>query len=183
MRIEDRTDTTLTLVDDQTDKKLGLTLASVLLAAGCAVMAWEGFYEPLLPGAVLIGAMAVYWTRTKMRSVLVLDRAADRVTLTVTDRKGVQDWEWRLSDVETAVVNTVGAQGTDSGIDRPHLRLTDGTYVPMRPYHAAGSQSWHAVAAVKLFLGQDLDDAPVGWLPPEAFDRHFAEEMARFHKK
>ncbi len=183
MRIEDKTDTTLTLVDDQKDKKLGLTLAGIFVAGTCLFMAWEGFAEVLLPGALLIVAMAVYWRRSRMRSEMVFDRTADRVTLRVTDRKGSETWEWRLSDVETAVVGTVGAQGTDSGIDRPHLLLTDGTYVPMRPYHAAGSQSWHAVAAVKLFLGQKLEDAPVGWLPPEAFDKYFGDEMARLYQK
>ena len=183
MRIEDKTDTTLTLVDDQKDKKLGLTLAGVFVAGMSLFMAWEGFPELLLPGAVLIVGMVVYWKRSRMRSVLVFDRAADRVHLTVTDRKGAEEWEWRLSDVETAVIGTVGAHGTDSGIGRPHLLLKDGTYVPMRPYHAAGSQSWHAVAALKLFLGQKLEDAPVGWLPPDEFDRLFGDEMARLYKK
>lgn len=183
MRIEDKTDTTLTLVDDQKDKKLGLTLAGVFVAGVCLFMAWEGFYEWLLPGAVLIAGLAVYWRRSKMRSELVFDREADRVTLTVESRKGTEDWTWKLSDVATAVVGTVGAQATDQGRDRPNLILTDGTHVPMRPYHAAGSQSWHAVAAVKLFLGQPLEDAPVGWLPPEAFDQYFGDEMARLYKK
>lgn len=183
MRIEDKTDTTLTLVDDQKDKKLGLTLAGIFLAGACLFMVWQGFPGVLLPGVALILGMMVYWRRSKMRSEIAFDRAEDRVTLTVENRKGVQDWEWRLSDVETAVIGTVGAHDTDGGIGRPLLVLKDGTYVPMRPYYAAGSQSWHAVAAVKLFLGQKLEDAPAGWLPPEAFDKHFGKEMAQHYVK
>lgn len=183
MRIQDKTETSLTLVDTQQDKKLGLTLAGMFIAGASLVMAWEGFYEVLLPGAVLVVAMAVYWRLSKMRSVLVLDKAANTVTLTVESRKGSEDWTWKLSEVETAAIGTVGAQGTDSGRARPSLIMKDGTVVPMRPYHAAGGQSWQAVAAVRLFLGQRLDDAPVGWLPPEAFDRFFADEMARLYKK
>ncbi|WP_288928428.1 hypothetical protein [uncultured Maritimibacter sp.] len=182
MRIADKTETKLVLYDDQRDKKVGLIAASVVLTGGALVMAWEGFWEPLAAVAALVVAAYIYWRRTRMTSTFTLDREADSVDLVVTDRTGTKNWHWPLSDVETAQISTVGAQGTDTGTARPNLILKDGTRVPMRPYHAAGGQNWHAVAAAKLFLGQDLDDAPVGWITPTAFDEFFAEELKRHYK-
>lgn len=182
MRILDKTDTKLVLHDDQRDKKIGLIAASVVLAGAALVMAWEGFWEPLVFVAVVIGAFYVYWRRSRMTSTFTLDRATDSVDLVVTDRTGKKDWHWALGDIQTAQISTVGVHGTDTGTARPNLILKDGTRVPMRPYHAAGGQNWHAVAAVKLFLGQDLDDAPVGWITPTQFDQLFAEELKRHYK-
>ncbi|MEC7763830.1 MAG: hypothetical protein VX874_18145 [Pseudomonadota bacterium] len=183
MRIADKTETRLVLYDDQRDKKIGLIAASVLLAGGALVMVWQGFWEPLVVVAVLILGAYLYWQRSRMTATFTLDRSTDSVDLVVTDRTGTKDWHWALSDIETAQISTVGAHGTDTGTARPNLILKDGTRVPMRPYHAAGGQNWHAVAAVKLFLGQDLDDAPVGWITPTEFDEMFAEELKRHYKK
>ncbi|MAM61198.1 hypothetical protein [Maritimibacter sp. UBA3975] len=182
MRLTDKTDTKLVLTDTQADKRFALTAASVFLAGVALFMAWEGFWELLPIAAILIVAMYVYRKRSAMTSTLTLDRAADSVVLVVDDRNGRQTWDWNLSDIETAEISTVGATGTDTGTARPQFVLKDGTRVPMRPYHAAGGQSWHAVAAVKLFLGQDLDDAPVGWITPTEFDELFAEELKRHYK-
>ncbi|WP_375186397.1 hypothetical protein [Pseudooceanicola sp.] len=172
----------MTLTDDQAVKRIALTILGVLLIGGGLWMAMSGDWIALPIAALAAAGLYLYAKRSAIRSVLKIDRAADSVTLTVDDRTGSQTWTWPLSDVQTAEVNTRGQQGTDSGIDRPDLVLKDGTRVPMRPYHSAGSQSWHAVAAIKLFLGQDLDDAPVGWIPPEQFDQLFGEEMARHYK-
>ncbi|WP_407492575.1 hypothetical protein [Pseudooceanicola sp. MF1-13] len=182
----DKTDDRLTLVDTQADKQLALRIVAIALVAIGLWMLWEG--EWIILPVTLAGAAAViyYAKRSKMQSLIVFDRPRNSVTLTVDDRKGRQTWDWALSDVETAELsrryNDLSDTGPSTANDRPDLVLKDGTRVPMRPYHAAGSQSWNAVAAVKLFLGQDLDDAPTGWIPPEEFDRLFSEELARHHR-
>lgn len=182
MRITDKTDDRLVLTDDQADKRFALKAASVFLAGVAVFMAWQGFWEVLPIAALLIAGLVLYGKRSAMRSTLTFSRAKDEVELVVEDRAGTKSWTWKLGDVATAEISTLGEHGTDSGTARPNLVLRDGTRVPMRPYHAAGTQSWNAVAAVKLFLGQDLDDAPTGWLPPQEFDTFFATEMARHHK-
>tara|TARA_R110002020_G_scaffold233050_18_gene444792 strand:- start:20 stop:574 length:555 start_codon:yes stop_codon:yes gene_type:complete len=183
MKITDRTDSTLTLVDTQADKAAALYALAVLLGGFAVVMAWQGDWGLVAPPLVLGAAGLVYLHLTRIRTVLRFDRAADTITLDVFKRRGTRHWDWRFSDLDTATLSTRLKQGTDSGIQRPVMVLKDGTQAPMRPYHAAGSQSWHAVAAVKLFLGQDIrDEAPTGWIPPEEFDRFFAEEMAMHYK-
>jgi len=182
MRIEEKTDTSLTLIDDQADKRIALSILRVVLLGGGIWMTINGTWFALPIGALAAVGLYFYAKHSAIRSVFKIDRMANSVTLTVDDQNGSETWNWSLSDIRTAEVHTRGQHGTNSGIDRPDLVLVDGTRVPMRPYHSAGSQSWHAVAAIKLFLGQDLDDAPVGWIPPEQFDQLFAEEMARHYK-
>jgi hypothetical protein len=183
MRIIDKTDTSLTLFDVQADKRFGIKAAAVFLGGVGLFMTWEGFWEILIVFVPLIVGLIVYGRLSAMQSEITFDRSADLVTLKVTDRRGTEDWTWALSDVETVEISTVGRTGTDRGRARPNLVLRDGTRVPMRPYLAAGGQSWNAVAAVKLFLGQPLEDAPVGWISPAEFDTYFSDEMARLYRK
>jgi hypothetical protein len=183
MKISDRTDNVLTLTDTQADKAVALYGLALLLGGFAAMMAWQGDWGLVAPPLVLAAAAVVYLHLTRIRTVLRFDRAADTITLDVSGRRGTRHWDWRFSDLETATLSTRLQKGTNSGVKRPVMVLKDGTHAPMRPYHAAGTQSWHAVAAVKLFLGQDIvDDAPTGWIPPEEFDRFFAEEMRRHYK-
>lgn len=47
----------------------------------------------------------------------------------------------------------------------PVFALRDGTRVPMRPCHSAGSRFWQAMEAIRKFLGDGTrDDFPVGWI-------------------
>lgn len=183
MRIADKTDHKLILVDDQSDKRLSVKIVAVLAGVFALYLAWEGFPEGMFVWVALFAGMLLYLRRSAMTSSMVFDRVKDQVKLTVADREGTKTWEWALSDIAGAEINTRGQSGSDSGIDRPELILKDGTRAPMRPYHSAGSQSWHMVAAVTLFLDQPLKSAPVEWIPPEEFDTFFADEMARLYNK
>lgn len=183
MRIASKTDSRLVLIDEQKDKQIALGVLSVGVVVISLFLAWDGVWAALLVGAVVLAAIRIYAKASRMRSELVLDRDRNQATLEVANRTGIETWSWPLDDIRTAEVSTVGEHGTDSGRHRPVLILQDGTPVPVRPYHSAGSQSWHVVAAIKLFLGQDLHDAPVGWIPPEAFDQFFAKEMKKHYKQ
>ncbi|MGR3323637.1 MAG: hypothetical protein ACU0DK_17095 [Pseudooceanicola sp.] len=182
MRILAKTDDSLVLVDDQADKRLALKIFGAFLLGGALFLTWEGMWEALPVALAGVVGLYLYAGRSRMQSTLAFDRVEDSVRLSVEDRNGAQSWTWKLGEIDTAQVHSRGRSGSDSGFERPDLLLKDGTRVPVRPYHSAGTQSWHVVAAVKLFLGQRLDDAPVGWLPPEEFDIHFGEEMARLYK-
>ncbi|MEM0989318.1 MAG: hypothetical protein AAGK00_10590 [Pseudomonadota bacterium] len=183
MQITDRTANTLTLTDTQADKALAINALGLLLSGFALVMAWQGDWGLVAPLLTLSVGAQIYLYLTRLRSVLQFDRAADKITLELVKRGKTEQWDWRYSDLKTAVLSTRGKHGADSGRQRPVMVLKDGTEVPMRPYHSAGTQSWHAVAAVKLFLGQSIaDEAPTGWLPPEEFDEYFADEMARLYK-
>ncbi|MEM1046772.1 MAG: hypothetical protein AAGL24_11485 [Pseudomonadota bacterium] len=182
MQIQEKTDDRLVLTDTQSDKVIGAVFGCVALVAGASLFAWEGLWIPALIMVALVPLALVYVKLTSMASSVVLDRSQDAIHLSVKSRKGSETWDWKLSALETAEVSQTRRQGITGGVFRPDLVMKDGTRVPMRPYHSAGSQSWHAVAGVKLFLGQRLDDAPVGWIPPEEFDRHFKEEMSRLYK-
>ena len=180
MRIADKTDTRLVLVDDQADKRIALRIVGALVIAWALCMAWIGMWVALPLAALIVAGIVCYSRRSGLRSELTIDRSAKIVLLSVHDRDGQKTWDWPLSTVETAEVQTSGGRGGgDSGLHRPDLILTDRTRVPIRRYQAAGTQSWNAVAAIKLFLGQDLEDAPVGWLSPEEFDGSFKDELAR----
>lgn len=182
MHIQDKTDDRLVLTDNQSDKVIGIGVLCVVFGASASLFAWEGFWIPASVLVALVPLALVYLKVTRMASTLTFDRSSDTIDLSVKSRKGSQTWDWTFSDLETAEISQTRREGVSDGVDRPQLVMKDGTRVPMRPYHSAGTQSWHAVAAVKLFLGQRLDDAPVGWIPPEAFDRHFKEEMAQLYK-
>ena len=146
-------------------------------------MAWQGDWGLVAPPLVIVAVALVYLHVTRIKTVLTFDKAADKITLEVVKRGATEHWDWRFSDLKTAVMSTRHKHGTDSGIDRPVMVWKDGTEAPMRPYHAAGTQSWHAVAAVKLFLGQSIaEDAPTGWIPPEEFDEFFDAEMKQLYK-
>ncbi|WP_050930547.1 hypothetical protein [Aestuariivita boseongensis] len=183
MRITDRTADMLTLTDTQADKAVAIYGLSVVLVGFAVAMAWQGDWGLVAPPLVIVAVALGYLKLSRMTTVLHFDRQADKITLDLMKRGGAEHWEWKFSDLETARLSTRGEHGTDSGIHRPVMVLKDGTEAPMRPYHAAGSQSWHAVAAVKLFLGQSIaDDAPTGWIPPQEFDSFFSEEMKRLYK-
>ena len=183
MKITDRTDSSLTLTDTQADKALALYGLALVLVVFALVMAWQGDWGLVAPPIAIAGAALAYLHLTRIKTVLHFDKTADKISLEVNKRGGTEHWDWAFSDLDTAVVSTRFKQGSDSGVQRPVMVLKDGTEAPMRPYHAAGTQSWHAVAAVKLFLGQSIaDDAPTGWIPPEEFDTFFTDEMPRLYK-
>ena len=182
MNITDRTADMLTLTDTQGDKDLAIYGLSVLLGGFAIAMAWQGDWGLVAPPLVIVAVALIYLKFSRMKSVLVFDKAADKITLDVIKGGKTERWDWRFSELETAALSTRHKHGTDSGVRRPVLILKDGTEAPMRPYHAAGSQSWNAVAAVKLFLGQSIaEDAPTGWIPPEEFDTFFSDEMTRLY--
>jgi len=180
MKIQDKTDDRLVLCDDQGDKALAMSLLSGALVLAAAWFAWEGLWVPAGVSLAAAPCSFLYLKLTRIRSTITLDRLKDAISLVVESRDGTETWDWRLSDLGTAQLNEHRRDNTSNGIFRPDLVLKDGKHVPMRPYFSAGSQSWNAVAAVKLFLGQKLEDTPVGWLPPEEFDRFFADEMKKF---
>ncbi len=182
MHIQDKTNDRLVLTDKQGDKVVGIGFACAILIVAAAFFVWEGFWTPAAVLMAGVPCALIYLKMTRIRSTVTFDRSKDSIDLTVTGRSGSGTWSWKLSDLNTAEVNRTRAEGVSDGVFRPDLLMKDGTGVPMRPYFSAGTQSWHAVAAVKLFLGQRLDDAPVGWLPPEEFDRYFKEEMPRLYK-
>lgn len=182
MRIQEKTDDRLVLTDTQSDKMIGVAALCVVLIAGASLFAWEGFWIPALVLVAFVPLALVYLKVTRLESTVTFDRSADTIHLSVKSRKGLETWDWKLSDLETAEVSQTRREGVSSGVFRPNLVMKDGSRVPMRPYPSAGTQSWHAVAGVKLFLGQRLDDAPVGWIPPEEFDRYFKEEMLQLYK-
>lgn len=168
MRIREKTAVRLVFVDDQRDKWIAVGLAAAGLAFLASQFAAGGDWivSAILMLAVL-GSGGYLW-RTRMRSVLSLDKTTNRIELAVVDRHGTQTWDWMLSDVDTAELSRVRRPHdlTNDGIDQPVLVLKDGTRVPLRPYHSAGGASFDTVAAIQHFLGQDIVGAPVGWLNP-----------------
>lgn len=183
MKLTHRTADSMTLTDTQADKAFALYALAVGAVVFAAMMAWQGDWGLVAPPLIVGAAGLVYLYLTRAKTVLHFDKVSDKITLDLFKRGKHEHWEWRYSELETASLSTRHKHGTDSGIDRPVMILKDGTEVPMRPYHAAGGQSWHAVAAVKLFLGQSIaEDAPVGWITPSEFDTLFAEELKRLYK-
>lgn len=168
MRISEKTETRLTFVDDQRDKKIAIGLAAAGLLFLGVQFAAGGDWIVALVLILAIGGMGAYLRWSRMQSVLTFDKSANRVDLVVTDRHGRQTWDWALSDVKTAELSEIVRPGDmrDNGLKQPVLILTDGTRVPLRPYHSAGGASFGAVAAIQHFLGQPITGAPVGWLNP-----------------
>ncbi|MCG6884151.1 MAG: hypothetical protein LJE62_10405 [Silicimonas sp.] len=156
------------MVDTQLDKQFALAALSFGLLLVAVFFLYEGDWQTALLPLALIGAVGWYHLRSKMRSVLLFDRPANQVKLTVDDRNGHQEWNWVLSDVQSAEISEVRKSGETSGngIKQPVMVMKNGTRVPLRPYHSAGGMSFNAVAAIQLFLGQEITGAPVGWLNP-----------------
>lgn len=167
MRVIENGEDRLILRDTQLDKKIGISVLVVFLLAIAFVLGEGGdWIEASIPVALAVGAV-VYLKLTLLSAVVTFDRAADRVTLSVTGRKGSEEWDWKLSDLEGAEVSEIRGSGDSrgSGAKRPVIVLKDGTRVPIRPYHSAGAQSWDAIIAIRRFVGQDkMDDIPVGWI-------------------
>ena len=168
MKVREKTEDRLALVDAQFDKKLAIGLMSALLLFGALQLAIAGEWILALFPVAIVAGLVFYLKRSLLSSVVTFDKPADRITLIVTDRNGTQNWEWALSKVETAFVTDVRAADSALGgsRQRPNLRMKDGTEVPLRPYVSAGSQSIDAVAAIQHFLGQEITGAPAGWINP-----------------
>ncbi|MET1415878.1 hypothetical protein ABVF61_26645 [Roseibium sp. HPY-6] len=183
MEIQDKSDLRLTLSDNQKDKAAGIYLLSAVSFVGAAIFAYEGAWTFVFLFLLVIPIGLVYLKVSRIKSTIILDREADKIELTVSGGKHASCWNWKLSDLDTAVVSETKDSDISGGFKRPDMIMKDGTVVPMRPHHSAGTQSWHTVAAVKLFLNQPLNEAPAGWIPPSEFDTFFADEMARLYKK
>ncbi len=168
MHVKEKTEDRLVMVDTQLDKKLGIGAFSAFLL----FLAWQfasgGDYLPALFPTAIVAAMLIYLWRSRMRSELIFDKTAGRVDLVVEDRNGTNRWDWDLSEVETAELSEIrrADETSGNGLKRPVLVLKDGTRTPLRPDHSAGGMSFEAVAAIQHFLGQEITDAPVGWLNP-----------------
>ena len=169
MKVTERTDERLVLIDKQLDKLLGIGAMSALLLFMAYEFASGGtsadFLVALLPVTAVVGLL-IYLKRTLLSSVLTFDKPSNSITLVVKDKKGEQNWKWTLSDLETAEISEIRNhdESHHDGTKRPVLVMKDGTRVPMRPYHSTGTQSFDAVAAVQKFLGQEVTGAPVGWI-------------------
>ncbi len=90
MKITDRTDSTLTLTDSQADKAIALYGLALLLAGFAVVMAWQGNWGLVAPPLAIAGAGLVYLYLTRIRTVLHFDKAADKITLDVIKRSGIE---------------------------------------------------------------------------------------------
>ncbi len=167
MRVDEESKDRLVLSDTQLDKKLGISVVVVfLLAVAIFLAVGDDWIEALIAVAPAAGAMK-YLKLTLLSAVVTFDRAGDRVTLSLTGRKGSEEWDWKLRDLEGAEVSEIRASGESHGGGRkqPVIILKDGTRVPIRPYHSAGAQSWNAIIAIRRFIGQEkIDDLPVGWI-------------------
>lgn len=167
MRVAEQSEDRLVLKDNQLDKKLGIAALVVLLLFLAFVFAGEGAWiVASIPIALAAGAL-VYLKLSLLSAVIEFDRAADRVTLSVTGRNRNDRWDWKLGDLVGAEVSEFRRAGETRGDGgkRPVIVLKDGSRVPIRPYHSAGGQSWTAIMAIRRFIGQDkTDDLPVGWI-------------------
>ncbi len=167
MRVEEESEDRLVLRDTQLDKKLGISaLVVVLLVIAFSFAEGGDWIEASIPVALAAGAI-LYLKLTILSAVVTFDRATDRVTLSVTGRKGSEEWNWKLSDLEGAEVSATRGSGDShgGGRKRPVIVLKDGTRVPIRPYLSAGAQTWDAIIAIRRFIGQERrDDLPVGWI-------------------
>lgn len=170
MRVAEQSEDRLVLKDSQLDKKLGIAaLCAVLLFFAFDFARGGDWIEASVPAALAAGAL-VYLKLTLLGAVITFDRAADRVTLSVTGRNKNERWDWKLGDVVGAEVSELRRAGETrgDGQKRPVIVLKDGSRVPIRPYHSAGAQSWTAIMAIRRFIGQDMtDDLPVGWIQEE----------------
>lgn len=170
MRVDEESEERLVLKDTQLDKKLGISLLVAFLLFNAYLFAEGGdWIEALALGALALAAI-VYLKLTLLSAVITFDRIRDRVTMVVKKRNGSEQWDWKLSELEAAEVSEIRDSGVTrgNGRKRPVIVLKDGTRVPIRPYHSAGAQSWHAIMAIRRFIGQEkTDDLPVGWIPDD----------------
>ena len=173
MKVAERDENRLVLKDSQLDKKLGIGIASAILLFMAYQFASGGTRDDFLIALVplaLVAGMAFYLWKTLLTSVFTFDKTTDSVTLVVTSRKGRETWDWKLSDIASTEVSEVrSTPDSQSAVQntnkQPVFVLKDGTKVPMRPYHSAGSQSWEAIEAIRKFMGDPRrDDFPVGWI-------------------
>jgi len=169
VKVAEASDDRLVLADTQLDKRLGIGLLVAVFLGVAVQFAWGRDWIEAAAFVALAAGALVWLKRTLIRGVWTFDRPGGRVSLVVEGRKGCESWDWALADIAGAEVSEVGRQGQTRGHGqkRPVILLTDGTRVPMRPYHSAGSQSWEAVIAVRKFLGHDSPDLPVGWIPDD----------------
>ena len=111
MRVEEESKDRLVLKDTQLDKKLGISALAVILLVIALLFAKDGdWIEALILVALAVGAI-VYLKLTILSAVVTFDRVTDQVTLSVTSRKGREDWDWKLSDLEGARSARLEAQG------------------------------------------------------------------------
>jgi len=168
MKVSEVTEDRLVLVDGQLDKKLAIAaISAILLFLAYEFSVTGDWLVAAIPVLIAVILWLYVWF-TLAHSEFTFDKTTDRVRLVVRSRGGTREWDWKLSDIKTTTVSTVSDSATDtvkSTTKLPVFVMKDGTRVPMRPYHSAGSQSWKAIEAIRKFLGDDnRDDFPVGWL-------------------
>lgn len=141
MKVAERNENRLVLKDSQLDKKLGIGIASAVLLFMAYQFASGGTRDDFLIALVplaLVAGMAFYLWKTMLTSVFTFDRTTDTVTLVVTNRKGRETWDWKLSDIASTEVSEVRSTSDPQSAVRntnkqPVFVLKDGTKVPMRP--------------------------------------------------
>ena len=115
MRVDEESGDRLVLRDTQLDKKLGISVLVVFLLVIAFLFADGGdWIVASIPVALAAGAV-IYLKLTLQSAVVTFDRATDRVTLSVTGRKGSEEWDWKLSDLEGAEVSEIRGSGGFSG--------------------------------------------------------------------
>ncbi|WP_419911948.1 hypothetical protein [Hoeflea sp.] len=168
MKIREASDQRLVLADSQLDKKIAIGAASAILLYVAYEFSRTGDWLVAAIPVLIAVAMLAYLRFSLVSSEFTFDKTKDKVTLVVRSRHGLQEWDWKLSDIKTTAVSTVQDSSHDtvrSPLKQPVFVLHDGTTVPMRPYHSAGGQSWKAIEAIQKFLGDDKrDDFPVGYI-------------------
>ncbi len=171
MKVSEATNDRLVLVDKQLDKKLAIAAASAMLLYLAYEFSVTGDWIVAAIPVSIVVAMSIYLWFSLVNSVFTFDKPKDKVTLVVRSRHGTREWQWKLSDIESTTVSTIRDVASDPSdtvrnpTKQPVFVMKDGTIVPMRPYHSAGSQSWKAIEAIRKFLGDDTrDDFPVGWI-------------------
>lgn len=168
MKVSEVTDDKLVLVDKQLDKKLAIAAMSAILLFLAYEFSVTGDWLVASIPVMIVIALWLYVWFTVVNSEFTFDKSKDKVRLVVRSRHGTQEWDWKLSEIKTTTVSTVRDSADDtikSTTKLPVFVMKDGTRVPMRPYHSAGSQSWKAIEAIRKFLGDDnRDDFPVGWI-------------------
>jgi hypothetical protein len=155
MKVIEQTPTRLVLKDEQTDKKLGLTLAGGFLAMVAIVFVTEGAW--VIAGTLAAAGLAlvVYSRYATATSLITFDKTADTVELTTSEPTSALGFRRSLGEIVRADVrhrHLGEKEAGDSTFDCPILVFRDGDERPLRAYQSAGTQSRETAAIISDFL-------------------------------